>query len=106
MITDQENAFVEYWEANRLRKKKVFRQLYLGLPLASLLIIAIFVNFISGWYKWADMALHREGSSLILVLMVAAILIVVFVVVFSVRHKWDQNEQHYQELLHRKNKKS
>jgi Mg/Co/Ni transporter MgtE len=103
MLTEQENNFVEYWAENRLRKKKVFRNLAVGLPLGVVLITAIFVNFFSGWYKRADMTLHAEDSSLILVLLLAAVLIVVFVVVFSARHKWDQNEQLYQELLHRKN---
>ena len=74
----------------------------LGLPLGTLLVIAIFVNLISGWYKRADMEMKKEESSLILVLLAAALLIVAFVVVFSVRHRWDLNEQRYRELLSRR----
>ena len=103
MLTEQENDFIKYWEANRLRKKKVLKQLYVGLPLAVVLVIAIFVNFFSGWYKRADMQLHTEDSSLILVLLAAALLIVVFIVVFSARHRWDMNEQRFNELLARRN---
>ena len=102
MLNDEENSFVNYWEHNRDKKKKILRQLYAGLPLAVMLIIAIFANFFSGWYKRADMVLHTEEKSLIVVLFVAALLILVFIVIFSARHRWDMNEQRYKELLSRK----
>lgn len=101
MLTEEETKFIEYWEANRLRRKKVMKQLSLGLPLATLLVVTIFINFFSGWYKKAEMVKNKEPS-LILVLLVACILIVVFTTVFSVRHKWDRYEQHYRELLAKK----
>jgi hypothetical protein len=104
MLTPDEEKFVEYWEANRLSRKKVLRQLYVGLPFASLMVIAIVVNFLSGWYKRADMKI-RSNSSLVLVVVIAGILIVVFTTVFSVRHKWDMNEQLYRELLAKKEQK-
>jgi len=99
MISEEDKRFMEYWKENRLRKKKVFRQLYIGLPLAVALVIAIFANFFSGWYRRATIVMDKEKSSLVLVLVVAALLIVAFVVVFSVRHRWDLNEQHYNELV-------
>ena len=102
MLTKEESDFIVYWEQNRLKKKKVLRQLYVGLPLAVVMVIAIFANFFSGWYKRAEMVMRREQSSLILVLMIAAVLIVIFVVIFSARHRWDINEQRYRELLFRK----
>jgi membrane protein YdbS with pleckstrin-like domain len=98
MLTREEEKFVEFWEANRLERKKVLKQLYVGLPFASLLVIAIVINFFSGWYKRADMKI-RSDSSPVLVIIIACILIVVFTTVFSVRHKWDMNEQLYKELL-------
>ena len=106
MLTQEEQDFIKYWEANRLKRKKVFRQLALGLPLGALLAITIFVNFFSSWYKKAEMvrneAVMKNQSSLILVLIVAALLIVVFVVIFSVKHKWDIQEQRYRELVSKK----
>lgn len=102
MLTSEEKGFIAYWEENRLKKKKVLRQLSLGLPMAVVFIAAIFINLFSGWFKKAEMTLNRESSSLILVLLIAALLIVVFIVVFSVRHKWDLNEQHYKELINKK----
>ena len=104
MLTEEENRFIWYWENNRLRKKKISRQLSVGLPLGAVLVIAIFANLLSGWYKRADMELKEEESSLILVLLAAAILIVAFIVVFSARHRWDMNEQRYRELLDRRDK--
>lgn len=103
MLTADEQKFIEYWEANRLRRKKVTRQLAVGLPLGVVLVVAILINFFSGWYKKADMELRgqSQGSqlTLLVVLVVAVLLIVAFIVVFSVRHKWDLYEQHYRELI-------
>jgi len=104
MLTEEENGFIGYWENNRLRKKKVWRQLSIGLPLAVVLVIAIFANLFSGWDKRAEMEMKKEQSSLILVLLAAALLIVAFVVVFSARHRWDLNEQRYRELLDRRDR--
>ena len=104
MLTEGEKEFITYWEENRIQKKKVLRQLYVGLPMAVILIMAIFINFFSVWFKKADMALHREKSSLIIVLIVAALLIVIFIVIFSARHRWDMNEQSYRELISKRDK--
>ena len=101
MLTEDEKKFVAYWEVNRLRRKKTFKQLAIGMPLGAVISIAIFINFFSGWYKRADMVI-RSGSSLILVLVIAAILIVVFTAVFSARHQWEVNEQRYREFLAKK----
>ena len=101
MLTAEEKKFVEYWEQNRLRKRKIWRQFAVGMPFGTLLAIAICINFFSGWYKRADLILHADPS-LVLVLLVAILLIVAFIVVFSAWHKWDMNEQHYRELLSRK----
>lgn len=101
MLTEDEKKFIAYWEVNRLRRKKSFKQLTVGLPLGALIAIAIFINFFSGWYKRADMVI-RSGSSLILVLVIATLLIVVFTAVFSARHQWEVNEQRYREFLAKK----
>lgn len=103
MLTEEEKRFIEYWENNRGRRKRLWQQLAIGMPLAALFALAIFINFFSGWYKRADMEL-RSSSSLILVVLVAVIATAVFTTVFSVKHKWDRHEQRYQELLGRKDK--
>lgn len=103
MLTEDEEKFIAYWEVNRLRKGKIWKQLAVGLPVAGLLVISIFINFFSGWYKRADMEL-RSQSSLVVVVMIAAVLIIVFMTVFSARHKWDMNEQRYRQFLSKKDK--
>jgi heme/copper-type cytochrome/quinol oxidase subunit 2 len=108
MLNSEEKQFVQYWEANRLRKKKWLRQLYLGLPLAAAFIIAIFLNVSSGWNWRAEQVRNqieqRHNTSIIPVLIVASILIVLFITIFSVRHKWDLYEQRYKELIARRDK--
>lgn len=99
MITEYEKGFIEFWEANRLKKKKVWRQLSVGLPLATILVVTIAINLVSSWHKEASKVLRRENTSLIIVLIVACLLIVLFIVIFSARYKWDANEQQYRELL-------
>lgn len=103
MLTDQEKMFITYWKQNRDKQKKFFKQLALGLPLGLLFAAAIFINLVSGWYKRATMVFNSYPSlpSLILVLIAAVLLIVVFVSVYSVKHKWDLNEQRYKELMDR-----
>jgi hypothetical protein len=108
MLTEEETRFIEYWEANRLRRKRFFKQLAIGLPVGVLLVLAIFVSFVSGWHKQAETEMRSQSqsqpdySTIILVLIIAALLIVVFTAVFSARHKWDMNEQRYRELLAKK----
>jgi ATP/ADP translocase len=100
-LSKKEEDFIRYWSDQRLRKKQFLGKLSIGLPLGVLLVAALMINFLSGWYKKADMELHSD-SSVIIVVLIAAIAIVVFITIFSARHKWDQNELLYQELLKKK----
>lgn len=104
MLNQEETGFLEYWELNRLRKKKVWRQLSVGLPMAVALVVTILINMMSRWHKEADKVMRREQSSLVIILVVACLLIVAFIVIFSARHRWDMNEQHYRELMAKKDK--
>ena len=97
MINEEEKQFIRYWEENRNRKKRILWQLAAGLPLGTLLDGAIFVNYFSGWYTRATMVIDVSHSGTLMVL-IGLVLIVIFVVVFSSRHKWEMNEQRYREL--------
>ena len=101
MLTEEEKKFMDYWEKTRSRKKRSVRQLALGLPLGVVIVVLVFVNFLSGWFKRGEMMI-RTDPSVIIVLLVASLLIVVFVAIFSSYHKWDRNEQRYRELLTKK----
>jgi hypothetical protein len=103
MLTPQEKEFIEFWEANRIRRKKVVRQLLVGIPIGLAFVIPITINFFSGWYKRAAMEANSPDFNP-LVLLVALLLIVGFTAIFWQRHKWDQYEQHYRELLARQDR--
>lgn len=105
MLTEEENRFLAYWELNRNRKKRLIWQLAAGLPLALLIAGGTFVTYFSGWYKRAIMLINLDSSG-VLVVLAGLIVIVVFMVVFSSRHKWDMNEQRYMEIQAKKNKSS
>jgi sterol desaturase/sphingolipid hydroxylase (fatty acid hydroxylase superfamily) len=103
MLTQQEKDFIRYWENNRARQKKVVRQFLVGIPIGLLFVIPIVINFSAGWYKRADMEANTQDFNP-MVLLVALLLIVGFTAIFYQRHKWDQHEQRYRELLHRQSK--
>jgi uncharacterized membrane protein YhaH (DUF805 family) len=109
MLTEEESKFIQYWEANRLRRKRFLWQLGIGLPAGVILVTMIFLNFVSGWHNQAITELqsrsqNKSEGSLILVILIALVLIVVFTAVFSAKHKWDLHEQQYRELLIKREK--
>lgn len=102
MLSKEEEDFVKYWRENRLKKRKIFRQTLISLPAGIIIVVAIFINFFSGWYKRATMVANAN-SSVFVVLLIAGILIVAFVAIFSSYHKWDVNETRYKELISQQN---
>lgn len=98
MLNDQEKEFIAFWEANRLRQRQFIKYIQYGLPLGVAIGFGILVNLVSGWYKQASMIVNADPS-LILVLLVALVLIIVFISIFTVRHRWELNEQRYKELV-------
>jgi hypothetical protein len=103
MLTQQEKDFIAYWEQNRLHRKKVVRQFLVGIPVGLALVVPIAINLFSGWYKRANMEANSPDFNP-LVLLVALLLIVGFTAIFWQRHKWDQYEQHYKELMARRSR--
>jgi hypothetical protein len=101
MLSDDEKNFIIYWEKRRLSEKKTMRQWLVGLPLGLLFAIPIGINFFSSWYKRANMVLNSQISNRDfnpLVLIIALLLIVSFIAIFSKRHNWEMKEQKYREL--------
>src|SRR5690242_7349073 len=97
MLTEREKEFVRYWEANRLREKKAYKQFLLGIPIGLIFALAIFLSVFSGrfWFIRADMAARSTNP---MVLVVAIILIAAFMAIFYKRHQWEMREQRYLEL--------
>lgn len=101
MLSEEEKAFVSYWEQHRDREKRVFKQWLMGLPLGLLFGIPILINLFAGWYKRATMDLNSHlsnGEFNPMVLIVALLIIVSFIAIYSKRHRWEMNEQRYLEL--------
>jgi len=98
MLTHDEKQFLRYWEANRLREKKLNKQLLIGLPIGLLFAVPVLIALFSGrfWYQRAEMQANSNSSPVILI--VAIICIAVFVGVFYKRHQWEMREQHYLEV--------
>jgi len=105
MLTQEEEEFIRYWEKNRDRQKRSFRQFLLGIPLALLFVVPILLNFFTGWYKRASMISSTSAFNPG-VLLLALGIIVVFIAIFSRKFKWEQYEQRYRELLIREGRET
>jgi hypothetical protein len=98
MLNEQEKMFVKYWEANRLKEKRIIKQLLIGLPVGVLFGLPVILILFSGkfWYKRADMVATTHLNPLVLI--IAVVMIIVFVAIFYKRHQWDMKEQQYLEF--------
>ncbi|WEK35093.1 MAG: hypothetical protein P0Y53_21600 [Candidatus Pseudobacter hemicellulosilyticus] len=96
-MTENEQQFLQYWEASREREGRWQYQLMSGIPIGLLFSLPIlFIMFTSRlWYKRADMVANTTSPWLFVV---AVIIIAVFVAVFYKRFQWERKEQFYKEL--------
>lgn len=102
MLSEDEKKFMEYWEHNRDREKKTFRQFATGLPIGCALAVAILVSVFSGWDKRVDSSINTSLNPSVLI--IALLVIVVFVAIFHKKHQWDQNEEQYHRLKRKREK--
>jgi len=105
MLSNDEAAFIRYWEANRLKRKRLFRQFLVGIPLGLLIVIPTVISLTSGWYKRAEMEANSSDFNP-MVLLIALLVIVGFTAIFHQRWKWEQYEQRYLELLAREDRET
>ncbi len=103
MLSKEEENFLIYWESHRDKEKKWLRQLYIGLPAGLLIGGAIVFSLISGWYTRADMVANSEMNPYVFLFAILAISC--FTALFYKRSNWEQNEQKFQELKIKKEKK-
>lgn len=98
MLTEKEKQFLAYWEANRVKEKKMIRQLFIGIPVGILFAIPILILLLSGklWYKRADAVANTQLNPVVLLIAVA--LIIAFMAIFYKRHQWEMKEQYYKQL--------
>ncbi|GAO44338.1 hypothetical protein [Flavihumibacter petaseus] len=96
MFTDDEKRFMAYWEQNRDKQKKVFRQWLVGLPMGLVIVIPIVISYVTGWHKRAVMVAGSQFNPMVLI--IALLAIVTFTAIFYKQHQWDQYDQKYREL--------
>lgn len=101
MLTKQEEDFLVWWSANRLKEKKYYKKISFGLPLGLALAFAITAMIMSGWHKRANMVAFSSLNPYVFI--IALIAIVVFMTFIYNQFRWEQNDQRYKELLHKKN---
>jgi membrane protein YdbS with pleckstrin-like domain len=101
MLTNDEKLFMEYWEKNRDKEKKVFRQLIYGSPWGLIFALPILLVVIfDEWYK----NMIPISKSQIILITITVIGIAVFYALFRMRFKWENNEQLYEELKFKEKK--
>ncbi len=100
MLSTEEEKFLKYWEQNRNKERKVRNQILIGLPIGLLFGLPVLLNLFIDWNEQVRVVTRGQFN----VLLFAVLIIVSFISIFSVRHKWDLKEQYYKELLFKKNK--
>lgn len=100
MLTEDEEAFIQFWEKNSLQEKHSIRPFMIGLSAGFVLGISLITVVFSGWYERANMVANSRLSS---VVFLVAILGISFFMAFMYRKfRWESREQQYRELLARK----
>jgi predicted ABC-type exoprotein transport system permease subunit len=100
MLSKSDEDFLLYWEKNRDKEKKLMYRLFISLPLGLLISGGILFSLDLNWYQRANMVANSQTNPL--VLLIAVVAIAVFTAIFYKKFKWDMNEQHYKELVHKK----
>ena len=95
MLTEQEKLFLEFWEKNRDKQKKLLHQLALGLPLGLVFALPILLSVL--FHSWYKNMIYISGSQ-VTVILITVLGIAVFFALIRMKFKWENNEQLYKEL--------
>ncbi len=101
MLTNDEKLFIEYWEKNRDKEKRFFRQLAYESPWG--LVFALPVLVVVIFHDWYKNMIPISRTQIILII-ITVLAIAVFYAVFRMKFKWDNNEQFYKELKFKEKK--
>lgn len=99
MLTKEEESFLNWWQLNRDRQKKIRNRWFVGLPAGLMLGLPVLLNVFAKWNKQVEII----TSGQMIAVLVAILGIITFMAVFSIQHKWEMREQLYHELLQKKN---
>jgi hypothetical protein len=98
MITEQEKLFIDYWDKNREKQKRSFYQLAIGLGVGLVFALPILLSVI--FHDWYKQMIYISGSQMTVIL-IGVLGITVFLALFRMKFKWEQNEQLYKELKYK-----
>lgn len=94
-----DNEFVEWWEKNKVSEKFWSRSLIKGAGMGLMLSFPILLMVMfRGWYKRMPFI---SGTQLLLIL-TGCVLVAVFYALLKGRMEWEQHEERYQRLRHKK----
>jgi len=100
MLSTEQEAFILYWQENRIKQKYSIRPFLIGLSAGFVLGVSLIAVVFSGWYERANMVANSRMSSVVFLL---AILGISFFMAFIYRKfRWESKEQQYRELLAQK----
>jgi uncharacterized protein YacL len=102
MLTEQEHAFLIYWNDNRSRQKQRTKQFIVGLAIGLAFGLTILFFIFSGWYTRATMIANSRLSPILFFIIIIAV--AVFMAYFYRNYKWEMYEQQYLELTAKKKK--
>lgn len=104
MLTYKEEKYILYWQEKRKQSKNNPLFFIKGFGGGLIIGLLIIISILIGWYPRADMDASTKLNPYVLLLCVIGISL--FVAFFYTNFRYEQNEQFYQELLNKKNKKS
>ncbi|MDB5201234.1 MAG: hypothetical protein JWQ27_643 [Ferruginibacter sp.] len=104
MLSEKEEAFLAYWEQNRIPFSSTPSKLVRGMPMAMmfglpiLLSVLVVYLFFPDWYT----KISATTSGTFGVVVIAVFIAILFFSYFRMHFKWEMNEQAYLELKHKK----
>jgi hypothetical protein len=106
MMSEEETAFLRYWEHNREIENTFISKLTRGFPMALLFGLPIILTVIVVKLFFPDWYMKISGTSpgMMVTAVIAMIAIVIFYSYFRMQYKWEMNEQLYRELRAKENK--
>ena len=101
-MEQRDKDFIKYWETKRLGNKNnpllFVKGFSIGLFIGGLCVIMLGME----WYQRANMVANSKMNPFIL--FIAIIVLASGLAILFNNFKWEQNEQYYQELIHKKRK--
>lgn len=96
MLSEENERFLAYWEANRDRQRTSSKPLLVGLSTGLAMGVGVVLVLETGWFERANMVANSRLSSVVFVM--AIMILSVFMAFFYRKFRWEMLEQRYLEL--------